>query len=98
VVEFDPEWLAITRAFYPLFSTQDHQPAFPEEEEARKNVADAFQWVVEHLQSVLLRIISYEFNNDFLQRMIQHERSPSVMFRRLCKRLIVLFLLHRVKE
>ncbi|KXN81195.1 Peptidoglycan-N-acetylglucosamine deacetylase [Leucoagaricus sp. SymC.cos] len=50
VLEFDPEWLAITRAFHPLFSTQHHQPAFPEENEAREAVAKALQWVVENLQ------------------------------------------------
>lgn len=50
VLEFDPEWLAITRAFHGLFSAQHHQPTFPEETEARKSVSDALQWVVENVQ------------------------------------------------
>lgn len=52
VLEFDPEWLAITRAFHPWLSTTRHQPAFPDEEEARAKVAGAMQWVVENLQSM----------------------------------------------
>lgn len=51
VLEFDPEWLAITRAFNEFFSTQYPQFPFPEEDEARKAVSDALQWVVENLQN-----------------------------------------------
>jgi len=54
VLEFDPEWLAITRAFNKYFSTQYSQLPFPEENEARRAVSDALQWVVENLQSMYL--------------------------------------------
>ncbi|PPQ81075.1 hypothetical protein CVT25_014538, partial [Psilocybe cyanescens] len=42
---FDPEWLAITRAFHPWLSTTRHQPAFPDEAEARALVAKELEWV-----------------------------------------------------
>ena len=42
---FDPEWLAICRAFHPWLSTTRLQPAFPEEAEARALVAQERTWV-----------------------------------------------------
>jgi lariat debranching enzyme len=51
VLEFNPEWLAITRAFHPWFSTTRNQPSFPDENEARSAVTASMQWVVENLQS-----------------------------------------------
>lgn len=45
VLSFDPEWLAITRAFHPWLSTTYHQPSFPEEAEARALVAKELDWV-----------------------------------------------------
>ncbi|EKM74996.1 hypothetical protein AGABI1DRAFT_80432 [Agaricus bisporus var. burnettii JB137-S8] len=56
VLEYSPEWLAITRAFHPWFSTTRHQLNFPDEEEARSAVASATQWVVENLQSEKLLV------------------------------------------
>ncbi|KAF9551565.1 DBR1-domain-containing protein [Agrocybe pediades] len=45
IFEYDPEWLAITRAFHPWLSTTKHQPAFPDEAEARALVAKELEWV-----------------------------------------------------
>ncbi|KAG2016515.1 lariat debranching enzyme [Coprinopsis cinerea AmutBmut pab1-1] len=43
---FDPEWLAITRAFHPWFNTTSKlQRGFPGEEEARAMVAKEREWV-----------------------------------------------------
>ncbi|KAL0956930.1 hypothetical protein HGRIS_003034 [Hohenbuehelia grisea] len=44
-ITFDPEWLAITRAFHPLFSTSIHQPSFPNEADARAMVEKELEWV-----------------------------------------------------
>ncbi|RXW19075.1 hypothetical protein EST38_g6773 [Candolleomyces aberdarensis] len=45
VISFDPEWLAINRAFHPWFSTTAHQQTFPDEQEARTMVAKELEWV-----------------------------------------------------
>lgn len=45
VLTYDPEWLAITRAFHPLLSTTKRQPPFPAEEEARERVRQAQEWI-----------------------------------------------------
>ncbi|KAL0581113.1 lariat debranching enzyme [Marasmius crinis-equi] len=43
---FDPEWLAISRAFQPWFSLQKHsRKSFPQEYEAREMVAKELEWV-----------------------------------------------------
>ncbi|KAF5340653.1 hypothetical protein D9611_007519 [Ephemerocybe angulata] len=42
---FDPEWLAINRAFHPWFSTTRSQRPFPEEAEARAMIAKELEWV-----------------------------------------------------
>jgi len=42
---FDPEWLAITRAFHPYLSTRRRQADYPDEETARANVAEEMEWV-----------------------------------------------------
>ncbi|KAK7021887.1 lariat debranching enzyme [Paramarasmius palmivorus] len=42
---FDPEWLAVTRAFQPFFSVHRHQIPFPEEDLAREMVAKELEWV-----------------------------------------------------
>lgn len=42
---FDPEWLAICRAFHPWLSMTRQQPVFPEEAEARALVAQERAWV-----------------------------------------------------
>lgn len=46
---FDPEWLAITRAFHPLLSTNDSQPPFPDESTARASIAKELSWIKEHV-------------------------------------------------
>ncbi|PPQ63894.1 hypothetical protein CVT24_010361 [Panaeolus cyanescens] len=48
---FDPEWLAICRAFHPLLSTTRHQPAFPDEADARSMVAKELDWVSENIKT-----------------------------------------------
>lgn len=46
---FDPEWLAITRAFHPWFSTARLQKPFPEETEARELVRKELDWVKDNV-------------------------------------------------
>ncbi|CAK5271171.1 unnamed protein product [Mycena citricolor] len=46
---FDPEWLAISRAFHPLLSLDRQQPGFPSEELARKQVEEARAAIVAEL-------------------------------------------------
>ncbi|KAF8648408.1 hypothetical protein AX16_006306 [Volvariella volvacea WC 439] len=46
---FDPEWLAIMRAFNPWFSTRRHQIPFPTEQDARELVRTELEWVREHV-------------------------------------------------
>jgi lariat debranching enzyme len=48
---FDPEWLAITRAFLPWFSTSEHQRPFPEEHDARALVVKEREWVHQHIKT-----------------------------------------------
>ncbi|TFK18839.1 DBR1-domain-containing protein [Coprinopsis marcescibilis] len=50
IFTYDPEWLAINRAFHPLFSTTWKQPTFPPEDEARALVAKELEWVQANLQ------------------------------------------------
>jgi lariat debranching enzyme len=45
VLSFDPEWLAISRAFHPWLSTSKFQRPFPVEEEARKMIEQELEWV-----------------------------------------------------
>lgn len=46
---FDPEWLAICRAFAPWFSTTKHQKSFPDEANARRLVAKEREWVTQNI-------------------------------------------------
>ncbi|KAF9493420.1 DBR1-domain-containing protein [Pleurotus eryngii] len=48
-LQYDPEWLAITRAFDPYFSLRVQQLPFPEEAEARAMVAKELAWVEANL-------------------------------------------------
>jgi lariat debranching enzyme len=50
VLSFDPEWLAISRAFHPLLSTTRKQPSFPEEADARAMVSKELEWVIQNLK------------------------------------------------
>lgn len=56
ILTFDPEWLAIARAFHPLLSTTRHQPPFPPEDAARDMVARAREWVDAHVPAESLRV------------------------------------------
>ncbi|KAI0093086.1 lariat debranching enzyme, C-terminal domain-containing protein [Irpex rosettiformis] len=49
VLAYDPEWLAITRAFNPLMSTSRYQLRYPDESEARAAVAKELKWVEENV-------------------------------------------------
>ncbi|KAF9480797.1 DBR1-domain-containing protein [Pholiota conissans] len=49
LLSFDPEWLAITRAFHPFLSTTRQQPTFPDEAEARALVAKEREWVAQNI-------------------------------------------------
>lgn len=42
---FDPEWLAISRAFHPFFSMRRRQADYPDEATARAMVAEEMMWV-----------------------------------------------------
>ena len=44
-LSFDPEWLAITRAFNPYMSTTSQQVTYPDEETAREAVRVNLEWV-----------------------------------------------------
>ena len=55
---FDPEWLAITRAFHPYFSTTRSQPPFPGEAQAREMVEKELDWVVKNVKNSGIRDIS----------------------------------------
>jgi hypothetical protein len=46
---YDPEWLAISRAFHPFLSLESRQRAFPLEERARALVSEARKWIVDDL-------------------------------------------------
>ena len=43
---YDPEWMAITRAFQPWLSTTHKQRAFPDEGTARRMVSAELEWVM----------------------------------------------------
>ena len=43
---FDPEWMAITRAFQPWLSRTHRQRAFPDEGTARRMVEAELEWVM----------------------------------------------------
>ena len=45
MLAFDPEWLAITRAFAPHMSVAHKQAAYPAEADARAAVAESLAWV-----------------------------------------------------
>lgn len=45
VLSFDPEWLAITRAFNPYMSTISPQSSYPDEATAREAVQMNLEWV-----------------------------------------------------
>lgn len=48
---YDPEWLAITRAFHPYLSTTRMQPIYPDEEAARKMIQEELEWVKNNIHN-----------------------------------------------
>ncbi|KAF5327322.1 hypothetical protein D9619_004265 [Psilocybe cf. subviscida] len=48
-LSYDPDWLAITRAFHPLLSTTRQQPPFPDEVDARALIAKEREWVLKNI-------------------------------------------------
>ena len=48
-LSYDPEWLAITRAFQPYLSRKREQEAYPDLDTARTAVAHEWDWVHEHV-------------------------------------------------
>jgi len=52
VVSFDPEWLAITRAFHPYMSTGLNQLSYPDESTARAAIEKDLEWVKEHVKAM----------------------------------------------
>ncbi|KAJ7198801.1 lariat debranching enzyme, C-terminal domain-containing protein [Mycena pura] len=47
---YDPEWLAISRAFHPLLSLEYNQGMFPLEDKARALVTEARTWIADDLR------------------------------------------------
>ena len=52
VLTFDPEWLAITRAFNPHMSVVSKQSAYPDEAHARGAISEALEWVKKNVYGV----------------------------------------------
>ncbi|KAJ7600763.1 DBR1-domain-containing protein [Mycena floridula] len=50
-LSFDPEWLAITKAFHPFLSTNRYQKQYPPEDKARELVQKEFDWVQKNIFS-----------------------------------------------
>ncbi|KAH7928638.1 DBR1-domain-containing protein [Leucogyrophana mollusca] len=48
---YDPEWLAITRAFHPYLSTSRRQAAYPDEPTARAKFQEELEWVQKNVQN-----------------------------------------------
>jgi lariat debranching enzyme len=49
VLSYDPEWLAITRAFQPYLSLQSQQATYPNPDDARAAVSREWDWVHAHV-------------------------------------------------
>lgn len=48
-LSYDPEWLAITRAFQPYLSLKREQLPYPDLDAARTAIAREWDWVHEHV-------------------------------------------------
>lgn len=46
---YDPEWLAITRAFHQYFTTTRQQATYPDEPTARARVTAELEWIEENI-------------------------------------------------
>ncbi|KAI9452676.1 lariat debranching enzyme, C-terminal domain-containing protein [Russula earlei] len=53
VLSYDPEWLAITRAFQPYLSRGRKQETYPDPDSARAAVSREWDWVHAHVQPKL---------------------------------------------
>ncbi|KAH9927026.1 lariat debranching enzyme, C-terminal domain-containing protein [Amylocystis lapponica] len=62
ILAYDPEWLAITRAFHPYISFDRSQPTYPNEAEARSAVRKELAWVKANVLSgrEILRVDDYQ--------------------------------------
>lgn len=49
VLAYDPEWLAITRAFHPYMSLSRSPLPYPDESQAREAVRRELEWVKTHV-------------------------------------------------
>ncbi|KAG8216852.1 lariat debranching enzyme [Butyriboletus roseoflavus] len=49
LLTYDPEWLAVTRAFHQYFTTSRQQATYPDEPTARARVSAELQWVEENI-------------------------------------------------
>ncbi len=50
---YDPEWLAITRAFNPFMSVSRNQLTYPDEADARSAVKQEIEWVRANLYGII---------------------------------------------
>ncbi|KAH9066860.1 lariat debranching enzyme, C-terminal domain-containing protein [Lactarius vividus] len=67
VLSYDPEWLAITRAFQPYLSRKREQATYPDPDAAREAVAREWDWVQTHA----LPKLGAECRVDACQRFVQ---------------------------
>lgn len=67
MLSYDPEWLAIARAFQPYLSSKREQAAYPDPDAARAAVAHEWDWAQEHV----LPKLGAEFRIDVCQRLAQ---------------------------
>lgn len=67
VLSYDPEWLAITRAFQPYLSRKREQATYPDPDGAREAVAREWDWVQTHA----LPKLGAECRVDACQRFVQ---------------------------
>lgn len=49
ILSYDPEWLAIARAFHRYFTTTRQQATYPDEPTARTLVSAELNWVEENI-------------------------------------------------
>ncbi|KAG9313445.1 lariat debranching enzyme [Chiua virens] len=49
LLTYDPEWLAITRAFHQYFTTNRQQATYPDESAARARISAEMEWVEENI-------------------------------------------------
>lgn len=51
ILTYDPEWLAITRAFHPYLSTKYAQSVYPDENTARAMIRKELEWVQKNVRT-----------------------------------------------